>query len=1080
MVKNIENTTVYNRLISDENIYLAIYSLDSYIFNKELLSIDDKKLLNQLRDKFDESKIRDVIYDVRAVLKELVLDKNRFIEAMVYFKPKKYDKDNRKMIFRPLHTTSIIYQIASVSILNMFVYEPNDGDDELTLSNISRLIPENFYGNRVSTRPEVLFKPWKTQYKTYSQKANDLFKNYHETHEYNFEVDLDLKNFFPSVSIPMVYNQVLHLLPVNLSEEEEIVYKILLIKLLTCKVVNLDENTCELYYENSWRENQTNFALGIAQGLPQSYFLGNICMIEIAKIFEKNFPGKSLFYVDDSVIFCNDIKSDEDFQRRLDNINVEIKKLVSEENQNIDDFFRMYNDELINFIRDHEQTIEVYGMNEKSTYSNIRKANHGEIYLRSISREVSQIGMDFYSNYSDSEEENLAQKMSVLMEAVSKEIIRVKKELDEEIFNTSKENVEAYLKKLPRYYKFFKYRKLKMEVQTKNKGLSISDASILVPVDDKDFLEKFAEVFKQDIWSAYISLGIRSLGEKEVKWLKKYIKQVNEKLFKSQNAKSSYIAAAFSEFINNKESDEKPQNPYESLEKLIYKMFSKYRQVNGTALESILNEVLEYQWEKLLSDTRIFSEEFLKQIRIVDRNTSEMKRMVLNAIYSYLFNVQMNDQMILTKNSRKPLIYGELRVLALIRNTLFDKNIYQKIPEIWKDEENLLKMDYAILEVLDVFRSYVRSPMQIDHLIKIHQYTCDVWKNGSKYLYFYTLHNQEHAIDLIKNIVKLIKAIDYLQISSTDFYIVFVACYLHDISMVKIPSSELFLLDNEKSDEISTEYLERVRQEDNRDVKEVKKMLLDFYKKIDIFYENQIRGTHASESAKEIRKRGDLKFLEECLREKVAEIAFAHGQSTDDIYKAKSNAKNSLISTKFDKILLRLADVLDMSNYRVSKPILNHNVDQMSEMSAFHWISHLMTKGYTLQTEYTILDGGRSVLESKRIEEKLIFKIDVEISQLSQVKNEKGCRYGKLDRETISDKGFTIRCAESCDGHNCNFLCKWFMKKNEYLIEELAALKSYLNRTPDNYFKTDIEVKICIVNKTKVDARQFEILNANI
>ena len=122
----------------------------------------------------------------------------------------------------------------------------------------------------------------------------------------------------------------------------------------------------------------------------------------------------------------------------------------------------MYNDELINFIRDHEQTIEVYGMNEKSTYSNIRKANHGEIYLRSISREVSQIGMDFYSNYSDSEEENLAQKMSVLMVAVSKEIIRVKKELDEEIFNTSKENVEAYLKKLPRYYKFFKYRKLKM------------------------------------------------------------------------------------------------------------------------------------------------------------------------------------------------------------------------------------------------------------------------------------------------------------------------------------------------------------------------------------------------------------------------------------------------------------------------------------------------------------------------------------------------------------------------------------------------------------------------------------------
>ena len=54
------------------------------------------------------------------------------------------------------------------------------------------------------------------------------------------------------------------------------------------------------------------------------------------------------------------------------------------------------------------------------------------------------------------------------------------------------------------------------------------------------------------------------------------------------------------------------------------------------------------------------------------------------------------------------------------------------------------------------------------------------------------------------------------------------------------------------------------------------------------------------------------------------------------------------------------------------------------------------------------------------------------------------------------------------------------MKKNGYLIEELAALKSYLNRIPDTYFKTDIEVRICIINKTKVDARQFEILSANI
>ena len=48
------------------------------------------------------------------------------------------------------------------------------------------------------------------------------------------------------------------------------------------------------------------------------------------------------------------------------------------------------------------------------------------------------------------------------------------------------------------------------------------------------------------------------------------------------------------------------------------------------------------------------------------------------------------------------------------------------------------------------------------NLILVHKYTCDVWKNGSKHLYFYTLHNQEHAVDLIQNSLKIIRAIDYI------------------------------------------------------------------------------------------------------------------------------------------------------------------------------------------------------------------------------------------------------------------------------------------------------------------------------
>ena len=1081
MEKEIEKTNTYKRLVSDENIYLAIYSLESYIFNKELLSDGDKELLNQLRDKFNEKLIGSVTKQVKKVLRKLATDENSFIEASVYFKPKKYNEKDEKIEFRPLHTTRIVQQIAAVSILNLFIYEPYEKNGKLVLSNISRLIPENFYGNRVSTRPEVLFKPWKTQYKKYTQIANDLFKTYHETREYNYEVDLDLEDFFPSVNIRRVYRQILDLLPVTIQGEERNAYKALLIKLLVCKIDNLGKNTMGLYYRDKYYEGQTNYGMGIAQGLPQSYFLGNICMIEISRIFEKYFPGKSLFYVDDSVIFCNDISGMEDFTERLNKINEVLKKFSEDEekDKNKDEFFRVYNNELTEFLRSHEKNLRVHDTDSKSTYSDIGNTEDGEIHLRSMSREVSQVGMDLYSNYSDEEDSNLIEKMSVLLGALTQEEDLINKKLNEEISDEKKESLKAYLDKLPRYRKFFKYRKLKMEVQTRNISLG-ADENILVQVTEKDFLKKFADVFKHDIWSAYISMYMNGCGQEEREACIKYVEQVNEKIFGFSNTESSYIMTSISDYMKNEIERMMPQDPYETLEKLAYGKYIRYGDSNTEALNNKIAKIQKWKWETLLSKTGIFTQTFLNRLRLVEHNTSEIKRMTLNAVYSCLFNVRIDDQMMLAKENRKSLVYGELRVLALLRNRAFSEEYYALVSDIWKQEDCRLKIDYAIMEDLDAFKQFVREPVQIDHLIKIHQYTCDVWTNGSKYLYFYSLHNQEHAIELVKNIIKLIKAIDYLQISATDYYMLFAACYLHDISMVKIPSADDFLLDHDKADEISIRYLEKVKEIKDDDIKKIKNILLEFYKKIDGFYEMEVRSNHASDSAREIRGREELKFLEECLREKIAEIAYAHGQNAEDIYKIKSNAKNRLVSTKFDKILLRMADVLDMSDYRVSKPILNHNVEQMSEISAFHWISHLMTKGYSLQTQYRILDKEKSAFLPKQIEEKLIFKIDVEMSQLSKVENKEGCPFGQIDQASISDHGFTIKCNGFCDDTNCNFLCKWFMKKNAYLIEELSELRAYLNRTPDNFFKTDIEVQISIVDKTKIDAKQFEILNANI
>lgn len=203
-----------------------------------------------------------------------------------------------------------------------------------------------------------------------------------------------------------------------------------------------------------------------------------------------------------------------------------------------------------------------------------------------------------------------------------------------------------------------------------------------------------------------------------------------------------------------------------------------------------------------------------------------------------------------------------------------------------------------------------------------------------------------------------------------------------------------------------------------------------------------------------------------------------------DIYGIKSVASKQLISIKFDKILLRLADLLDMSSYRVSKPILYHNVEQMSEESAFHWISHLLTKGYSLRTEYEITDNAH-VLAPKNIIEKLVLEIPVNISQMSALTCGRTCKKVGIDRNRLSQQGIVLVCGQECKDNgnqerNCNFLCKWFCVKNENLIKELAALKEYLNRNKNNYFKSAIEIRIKCNDRTSLDARQFEILNEYI
>lgn len=207
---------------------------------------------------------------------------------------------------------------------------------------------------------------------------------------------------------------------------------------------------------------------------------------------------------------------------------------------------------------------------------------------------------------------------------------------------------------------------------------------------------------------------------------------------------------------------------------------------------------------------------------------------------------------------------------------------------------------------------------------------------------------------------------------------------------------------------------------------------------------------------------------------------------TKDIYYVAGEAKDKLVSMKFDKILLRFADLLDMSKHRVTKPILLHNFDNISDESAFHWISHLLTNGYDLESSYKVDDINNisSFLTPDGIEENVTLSIFVNLSQFSKL-NSKNCMFGKIKDSSITNDGFEIELCdknENCSSEMCNFLCGWFNAKNGYLIQEMNELKSYLRRVPEKerFYKTDIKIKVIVQNPTNIPDSQLEILQKKL
>ena len=216
------NRTLKDSILDRQNIFNAIYCVESYVFDKGLLNADTKVVLKGLdeekvvipndltlfyllHDKYNLELIDRVIDTCIYRLEKVLEEPDALFNVKVYFKLKKLEDDGT-LKFRPLHTACLIDLICMVSMLNLLMFEDDTCLWKRNLSDLSKLIPHNFFGNIPSTNPQYLFHKWQAKYKEYSDNVIEHCRQYQKNHKYQMEVSLDIKNFFPSISPKFLYS----------------------------------------------------------------------------------------------------------------------------------------------------------------------------------------------------------------------------------------------------------------------------------------------------------------------------------------------------------------------------------------------------------------------------------------------------------------------------------------------------------------------------------------------------------------------------------------------------------------------------------------------------------------------------------------------------------------------------------------------------------------------------------------------------------------------------------------------------------------------------------------------------------
>lgn len=304
-------------------------------------------------------------------------------------------------------------------------------------------------------------------------------------------------------------------------------------------------------------------------------------------------------------------------------------------------------------------------------------------------------------------------------------------------------------------------------------------------------------------------------------------------------------------------------------------------------------------------------------------------------------------EVFLVNKKGSSLRFWEYRILAYLSNKSFDLDDFFEILSDSLERQDLLshEVDGNFERIRKIVDENLKTAKDKDTILLLHYYVHCSWKNGSKDLYFYTLHNEEHSLVLIRNYLEISKRIfNKLSLTRNERFILFCACYLHDIGML------ISLSEKEKYEQDGTRIVKFynknkkyiVEEHSSNKMKEILLKIYTLYNETEQLNENIVRGDHASLSSQDIQHDNGLS-LTDLEKKYVAIVSENHMQDANRVYGIEKRVeyRDTSIDIRKISIWLRLLDLTDMTKYRVTQEVFNKCFDQMGKDSKFHWIRHL-------------------------------------------------------------------------------------------------------------------------------------------